>query len=237
MTDSRSRNSPPPNRRATWLCVVAVACALYFLMSWWLRPTLADDARRLVEAKLENRPEVIYDYVFDYQIEQTGITRDQFVQVWHRLIAPRMARWKPVGKIQAEVYRGDHQGVAYILLRDDEGHEMDLQTSAWNTGLGGGQRMFQDLTMAWWSEYIFSKGLDPNDTELKISASLRGLREDRPVLEAIGIRRIPGAEPGMPPVTLDEWQRRLERLLDQVRESKRIRQEKEASSTNTRIVR
>lgn len=101
-------------------------------------------------------------------------------------------------------------------MRDDEGRTWEMSVSAWNTGRGGRQRLLQDLVAAWWCEFIFGAGLDPHDNVLKVQAILKGLRGDRATLESLGITRIPGAEPGEPAVTLDEWERRLERLLAQV---------------------
>lgn len=202
---------------ALWasFAVMAIVASVY----WLTRPTLADDARAILQAKIDNRPDILFEYAHPYQTRQIGMSRQQFVQYWERLVAPRYARWRPEGEIQAYVERGNHQGVAWVSMRDDEGRNWEMSVSAWNTGHGGRQSLLQDLVAAWWCEFIFEEGLDPQDNTLKVAAILKGLRRDRTTLRSLGITHIPGNKPGEPAVTLDEWERRLERLLERVKQA------------------
>jgi len=214
-------------RRSIVLPGLAVFSVVAALVYWLTRPTLADDARAATLAVAENDPGRLYDYILEIHRQQIGMTRERFIQYWNTLIAPRYSRFRPVGELKVVVYDGGHQAEASLPARDAEGREFDLGQVVWETGHGGRRELMLDLIGAWYLEYLPPDVMWDADNVQRVEAILKGLRADRAKLEALGITHIPGSEPGDRPVSLDEWERRLVRLLGEV---KRAQREKEKTS-------
>lgn len=205
------------NRRSKAIAAAAGLAVLSVILYWWTRPNLADQARTVAHAILTNDPETVYDYTLEFQREQIGMTRDQFVRYWQTLIAPTYARYKPRGPIESIVAMGDVQGLAWAPSYNDRGQRWDFDVGVWDTSRGGRRELLVDLIHVWTLRHLIEQGRDPTDSVARVEAILAGLREDRTTLESLGITRIPGHMPNERPVTLDEWERRLVRLLEELK--------------------
>lgn len=212
-------------RIAIWAAILA-SVGLLCVYFWLSAPTTLDqDATTIIEAALDNDPETVYRYVFHFQKDATGVTKERFAQMWRTLIEPRMRGIERVDDIKAEVFRGDHQGQAWTTVRLPSGATFTLGTAPQATDHGGGIGMLEFLNEAWHIEYVYEKGL-PQQPKSFIEARLRGIMNDRNMLESLGFEGIP---PGMPGEKVTPWGAAIENLQKWLRKLEAAENEQVAS--------
>lgn len=207
---SRTQYRKRPLTIGVMVLIALVALWLYIL--WSAQSTLDRDAKTIIEAALNNDPDTVYLYAFDFQKETMGVSKDRFAQMWRTLIQPRMKGVTRVGEISAHVFRGDHQAEGWTNVKLPSGATFELSVAPWATGERGGCHLLHFLIIAWDIEYVHAKG-HPLTPEASLKARLQGIGKDRPVLESLGFMGWPPEEPGGRVVSWDEtirfWEKRL----------------------------
>jgi len=135
-----------------------------------------------------------YEYSLPHERELLGLTPEKVQMVFDRLIKPRFAGYKAVGPIES-IQQNPNQAIAWVLLRDDAGHEIEVNVAPWATPDGGRDRIMNVLDQARMAEYCASRGLKQT-TDNVYRARLEGIAKDKPFLESLNImgRRLDGPQ-------------------------------------------
>ncbi|GEM_PF-6919438 len=174
---------------------------------------IQQDAINALQAVIHNEPAAYFDYCNEFDIQRSGLTRDQYIALWNKLVWPRFSKFKPVGTLGQEKY-GNHQAVAWVKLRDAAGREYEYSEApfAIEDGSGRVQSLYHPLMQAWILEYVVEKGKPVSPSNV-IEAYITGCTIDRAELIALGAEKFSfGLEQG-PAYSWDEiiarWRKRL----------------------------
>jgi hypothetical protein len=185
------------------------------------------DARRALDAVANNDPRALYRFSLPEERSPAGLglTEEKFVQLWERLIWPRISR-VALGPKTSYMQDGGHQAIAYYECRSPDGRRVLLAAIAWASGDGrGGLSCSAYLLTAWFTLHAFE---NPGYVETKASPwqiRLDALRRDSAVLREIGISGIYADGPGGGYSSFEDlearWTKRLAEVEAEAAESNR----------------
>lgn len=212
---NKTQSDKRKSRRWALLLILAIGSgtvATYFAINQFHVPSIERDARQLLTAALSGDAKTVFQLSRDYEKEQAEITEAQFVEMWERLIAPRMEQFAQEGPLESEYY-GDHQAVSWTVLSDELGNEYEISAAPMELGVGTGREyLFKYLRAAWQLEYLVSKG-KPVTSESTTHAYIEGLTADKSTLLALGIEGMPSRTKVSTTLTWDEllaaWRKRI----------------------------
>jgi hypothetical protein len=208
------------SRFKTWGYVVIgtafLSAAAFILIRMLWHPNIEADARNAVASVLDNNPDRYYEFAVDFNKEQTGLSRQQFRELWQKLIWPRFSKFKVVENSQSEKF-GAHQAVAWVKLEDSAGHQYEYNEApfASDNGSGKTQSLMHPLLEAWILEFVVEKG-KPVTTANVLQAYIDGCTVDRATLHEIGADLYPSADGLAPARTWEQmialWRGKLQKL-------------------------
>lgn len=197
---------------------------LFVLVGVWVlnllqTPTLDGVASEVITALIEDRPERAYKYIHESQREH--LTRDQFADLWRKVIAPKYDPYEPDGPVRIRVAGFDTQATATLPLKAPNGKTTDLIIRVDITDRGPRFDPFWLLMGTWYVDWTVTKGNNLSSATGLHDAAINGLANDIPTLRAIGIQSICSPDPGVEPRPLDEvlraYNRAKQRMLSSMR--------------------
>jgi hypothetical protein len=136
-------------------------------------------------AFLNNDPRFMYRYCSQNEINLLGLSEQDFVQVYSRLIAPRLAPFVKKGKIVTERNGDGAQGVAYAEIRTNDEKRLPIVIVLDWSEDGPETELVKLLFYAWQADA--ARAGKRLDSEGLRAARLSGLRADLSELKTIGI--------------------------------------------------
>lgn len=139
-------------------------------------------------------------------------------KVWQVSVLPRLKDYKEISEPTVEVGADSSQAIARVVLKDSEGHQLELRSQAFATDSKPKISPMNFVTAMWTQEYVVERGKPV--TELSaMQASVEGLSHDRAELEAAGLLGFPSREGDDSFVTWDQamasWQQTIKSLKAQ----------------------
>jgi hypothetical protein len=211
-------------RKLLWGGVLALG-VLAFGAVWFLNSRSGSLERQAANIlrQTERGDASLYENGYEHERKALGLTPDKVKRLYHELVLPRFAKYKPVGDIRTMVNRSHSQAVAWRRYENAKGQAFDLNVSPWATPEGGRQMLLARLQTAWVVQYRMDRDLDENDPEGVLLAKLEGLAADRKALERIGIPGMVGDSPDSTLRTWDECESDWLHHLQNVRKERQLR--------------
>ncbi len=213
-----------PNRKIVYSGVFVVGIILFVTV--WLLTTRTSSLERQaanILRQVESGDASLYDNGYEHERKALGLTPEKVERLYHQLVLPRFAKYKPLGEIRTMVNRSHSQAVAWRRYENEKGQIFDLNVSPWATPEGARQMILARLATAWVVQYRMDRNLDENDSEGVLLAKLEGLKADRAALEQIGIPGLVGDSPSTPFRSWDACEREWRHLLQDLRKTRELR--------------
>jgi hypothetical protein len=175
---------------------------------------LENDCRNLLQAALRNDPDTVFSYSSEAERAAVPMSPASFRAAWAKLIAPRLALYKPSGSVSSSTYGSQFQSTAEVGLVGPKGQQRKLTTYLFSaTEKGKGPILTEFLVAAWALEHysVTDKPYNQIDSQL---AKAEGAAKDKETLEQLGMHGL-FTKPGEPIVTWDEI---VARCNDRVRD-------------------
>jgi hypothetical protein len=187
----------PSKRRVVFYLVGTGLVAVTFLIVLIItkKPSLDQSARLFVGMVLDEEWRKLYDYSIEPERRLAGLTEDAFVKVGQEILSPCLKKLDVVSEISSSASSVEnHWGTADIKMKTLEGVSITLAMNAYATdNPKGGTSLLNLLLWSWFARYAINHGAFPDSAEKRALAKLEGLREDRALLEDLGIKGLIGA--------------------------------------------
>lgn len=178
-------------REHKWQTILAILVGI--VGSWYvwkgLRLGAADTAEAVVYDLLAGRTAAVYRMATPE--EKQHITLEQWDRVYRQLIAPRLRRYEVERKgVKSASGEAGSVGNKWVQFSERESGVFSSGMTVWMSEQGAtGPMLMSTLALAWRLDYFSKHGTDFRNGGLA-RAYYEGLRADRAVLEAAGVKGI-----------------------------------------------
>jgi hypothetical protein len=186
MTGQGVHGQTRSKKRALWVGFVAFWVVVLF-MSLFLRPkSLADHAEIFLLAILDGNTRTMMKYSYPEEIERNRLSAQTLEALHREVLSRRLSGFERIGTVEKEVLGGGDQGHVAVRLTDSKGRIMDFGLQVWSTPDGPKGSIVATVIGAWVTDKVVRNDL-PVTAETRLEAQLEGLKEDREILQRLGI--------------------------------------------------
>src|SRR5687768_6269965 len=147
--------------------------------TWFFWPLGVDDvAMKALQAARSGDGATLFKHSFDDQVRSASLTEDMLTKIWQVSVLPRLENYTQVSEPTVEVGTDSNQAIARVVMKDAEGHQLELLSKAFATNSKPKISPMDFVTAMWTQEYVVERGRPV--TELSsLQASVEGLSHDR----------------------------------------------------------
>lgn len=147
-------------------------------------PTIADN---VLDSVLAGDAGAIYQHQWEQERAFNGLTKSEYEEFWRLLIAPRLAGFHLVKRLEPVLYGAGAEGWSAAILKDANGHSYEFDINVWKTPDGPRVLICDFLRTAWVMEGVVRQGKAMNTRNIDVAIG-EGLKRDRPTLERLGMK-------------------------------------------------
>jgi len=196
------------------LLLIPVAMLIAAILAYMLWPIGIDKvAEKTLAAARVGDGSTLHRFSFESEVDAANLTPELLNAVWRISVLPRLEGYREASAPTVEVNADESQAIARVVLRDNEGHELEFLSAPFMSDEGPRMSPMNFVTAMWAQEYLVERG-KPVNPITTLEARIEGLKNDRAALEAAGLKGFPSRRGDGSFFTWDEaiasWQTSLD---------------------------